>query len=155
MYVHCLHWLMSTDLLFQSAFADHVNLWLVKWHQTMAPIWLWEPDMPTTVSAHLPNTCSWMLALFWMQLHIFATLYSTTLYLHHLASLLKLFPPPTPPLSHFHPPPYMCWPNMNSMKKSSKTGENLPLSTCQVSCIKVNKLLGSSMSPILRQSWFF
>ena len=29
----CLHWLMSTSLPFLSAFANHVNSWLVKWSQ--------------------------------------------------------------------------------------------------------------------------
>ena len=28
MHIHCLHWLMSTGLLFQNAFSDHVNPWL-------------------------------------------------------------------------------------------------------------------------------
>ena len=33
MHTHCLHWLMSTGLLFQNAIANHVNLGLVTWCQ--------------------------------------------------------------------------------------------------------------------------
>ena len=63
MYVHCLHWLMSTDLLFQSAFSNHVNPQLVKWHLYTALIWLWEPDMVPTVGPDVPRPCSGILAL--------------------------------------------------------------------------------------------
>ena len=61
MLLHCIHWLMLTVLLFQSAFANHVNPLLVKWCQKMAPIWLWGPDMAPTFSACLSRTCSGIL----------------------------------------------------------------------------------------------
>ena len=63
MHVHCLHWLMSTGLLFQSTFADHVNPQLVKRDQKRTPISLCGPDMAPTVNAHLSKPCSGILAL--------------------------------------------------------------------------------------------
>ena len=52
--------------------------------------------------------------------------YSKLYYLCLLSSLNKLVPPPTPP-------PNEHWPNINEFHEV-KTGENQPLSTCQVSC---------------------
>ena len=39
MHVHCLHWLISTGLLLQSTFSDHVNPRLVKCCQWRVLIW--------------------------------------------------------------------------------------------------------------------
>ena len=94
------------------------------------PFWVWGPDMAPTVSAQLSRPCSGILALCGcIYIHIIATLNSTT-YLCHLAPLLKLLPPPTlPPHPSFPPLIYAHPILMNSAKKSSKTGENHPLST--------------------------
>ena len=111
------------------------NPQLVKWHQWRAPVWKWGPDMAPTVSALLSRPCSGILALcrYSVHVHIMATLNSYIV----SSSLFKLLPPPTPP----HPLPYICWPNINEfhLKKSSKTGKNQSLSTCQVSCTKANR----------------
>ena len=62
MQVHCLHWLMSTDLLFGVLFANHVNSQLLKWHQCRAPIWQWRPDTAPTVSIHI---CLGLVVEYW------------------------------------------------------------------------------------------
>ena len=64
MHVHCLHWLMSTGLLVQSDFSNHVNPRLVKWCQWRAPILQWGPDIASTVSTHLSRPCSGKLTLY-------------------------------------------------------------------------------------------
>ena len=64
MHVPCLHWLL-TGLLFQSVFANHVNLWLVKCHQWRALIWKWRSDTDggdPTVSTRMSRPCSGIMA---------------------------------------------------------------------------------------------
>ena len=61
MHIYCLHWLMSINLLLQSAFSDHVNSRLVKWYQWRAPICQWGPDIAPTVSKCLSRPCSGLL----------------------------------------------------------------------------------------------
>ena len=103
-------------------FADHVNPQLVKWRQRRASSWLWGPDMAPTISARLSRPCSGILAACKRRS------YSELYYLCLLSSLIKLLPPPTPP-------PNIHWPNINEFhEKIVKSGENQPLSTCQVSC---------------------
>ena len=141
MHVHCLHWLMSTGLFFQSNFCRPCKSTTGEWHQRRDPIWLWELIL-LPLSVHV---CLGLVVEYWPYVGTCTNHkctnhnYSTFYYLYHLASLLKLLPPPTPPLHPSCPLPYICWPNINEFhKKSSKTGKNQPLSTCQVSCRKVN-----------------
>ena len=116
MHVHCLHWLMSTGLLYQSAFADHVNSQLVKWCKWRAPIW-YEDLIRLPLSVHF---CLGLVVEYWLFVGTHGRYsHSTLYYLCHLASLFKPLPPPTPP--HYppthptplpsHPPPYIYWPN--------------------------------------------
>ena len=97
-------------------FADHVNPQLVKWRQRRAPGWLWGPDMAPTVSVRL------LVVEYWpfvgaCTLHSYSKLY----YLCLLHSLIKLLPPPTPPLRPSRPPLIYTGPIlMNSIKKILK-----------------------------------
>ena len=137
-HVHCPHWLMSTGLFARVLLADHLNPWLVKWHQRRAPMWQRGSDKAPTVSAHLSilglaleywpfvGTCT---------CHSYSTLY----HLYHLASLFKFLILLTPPSCPSCLSPYICWPSINEFhEKSPKTRENQPLSTCQVNCTKAN-----------------
>ena len=88
-----------------------VNPRLVKWRQRMAPSWLWRPDMAPTVGAHLSIG---LVVEYWSFVdactrHSYSKLY----YLCLLSSLIKLLPPPTPPLHPSHPFPNIHWPNIN------------------------------------------
>ena len=112
-------------------FADHVNPQLMKWHQWKAPIWLWEPDMAPTVYVRL------VLVMEYCPFVGTCTLNSTIC----VILLLCLSFCHQPPHPHTSParPSYVHWPNINEFHdKIIKTGENQPLSTCQVSCTKAN-----------------
>ena len=100
---YCLHWLMSTNLLFQSAFVDHVNSWLMKWCQQQAPIWHRGLDM-VPLSVHV---CLGLVVEYWplrVHVHVRATLNSTICVIlllclsccHHLPLLPSHAPTPTP-----------------------------------------------------------
>ena len=143
----CLHWLKSTGLLSLKAFADHVNPQLVKWHNIKGGVQygcgdlIWLP-----LSVHV---CLGLVVKYWSFVgartrHSYFELY----YLCLNSSLFKLLPPPTPPRA---PPAHslICtgpilmnsMPNINEFHEQNckKTGENQPLSTCQVSCTKANR----------------
>ena len=157
MHVHCLHWLMLTGLLFQSAlcrlcksmnYADYINPWLVIWHQRRPPIWLWGHDMAPIGSACLSIG---IVVEYWPFVGTCTHHSSTKLYyLCLLASLLTLLLPPTPPLcsSHlYHPcaPPthpliYAGPILMHSIQEMWKLVRiSHYLGTCQVSCTKANR----------------
>ena len=53
---------LVTFLLFQSAFANHVNSWLLKWCQSRTLILQWRPEIAITVSTHLSRLCSGVLS---------------------------------------------------------------------------------------------
>ena len=120
MHVHCLHWQLVC--FSRVLFANHVNPRLVKWLQFGSGDLTWLP-----LSVHV---CLGLVVEYWSFVgactrHTYSKLY----YLHLLASLLKLLPPPTAP--------YIRWPNTNEFhQKIIKTGKSQPLSTSQVSCTK-------------------
>ena len=96
MHVYCLHWLISTGLLFQSAFADHVNS-VVKWCKWRALNWQWRPDIvPINSTLLLYRTCSGILWSIGMRVSAITTLNSVV-----CVVLLLCFycyhAPPTPP----------------------------------------------------------
>ena len=132
MHVHCLHWLISTGLLFQSAFCQPYKSLTGE----MAP--KEASNSPWGLSEHV---CPGLVAEYWpfvdaCTCHSYSKLY----YLCHLASLFKLLPPPTPPRAPLTYPLIYVGPIlMNSMKKIIKTGKNQPLSTCQFSCTTTNR----------------
>ena len=115
MHVHCLHWLMSTGLFFQSTFC-----WPCKSTTgEMAP------------KERLQFSCE---DLVWLPLSVHICLgpvveywpfvgacthhsYSKLCYLYHLSSLLKILPLPTPPPCPSHPPPYIHWPSVNEFQE--------------------------------------
>ena len=43
-------------------FSEHINPWLVKWHQWRSPIWQWGTNIISTVCTHLSRHCSRILA---------------------------------------------------------------------------------------------
>ena len=87
-------------------------------------MWQLGPDIAPAVSACLSRPCIGMLAIVGTCTH---HSYSTLYYLCHLASLLKLLPPPTPPLCSSHPPLIYAGPIL--MKKIVKTSKTKPLAT--------------------------
>ena len=110
MHVHCLHWLMSTGLLFQSTFCSPCKSMTGKWYQRRPPIWLWGFDMASTVSACLLG----LVVEYWPFVGACTHhSYSKFHYLCLLVSLFKLLPPSTPLLCLSRPPPYIHWPNIN------------------------------------------
>ena len=113
MQVHCLHWLMSTGQLFQSAVCWPCKSMIGE----MAPkegsnlaVGTWYGSHCQCVSV---KSLYWNAGPLWIHLQI---IYSCPIlyYFCPPASLFKLFPPPTPPLHAFSPI------SMNFMKKSSK-----------------------------------
>ena len=138
MHFHCLHWLTWTGLLSLNAFCRPCKSTTGEMAPRRAPGWLWGPDMAPTLSARLSRPCSGILALCGCMYISYS--YSKLYYLCLLSSLIKLLPPPTPPPSASRPPPNIHWPNINEFhQKIIKTGENQPLSTCQVSCTIANR----------------
>ena len=145
MHVHCLHWLMSTGLLSLNAFSQPCK----STTSEMAPmegskfgsgdlIWL-----PLSVHICLGLVVEYRPFVGTCTRHSYLKLY----YLCLLASLFNLLPPPTSSLaSPTHPLVYAGLILMNSMKKSSKTGKNQPLSACQVSCTEANRQLSIVLS---------
>ena len=106
MHVHCLHWLMSTGLLFQGAFCQPCKsitgeMAPIIWR---APDWQWGPDMAPTVSARLSKPCSGLLAFLGT---CTSQSYSKLYYVCHLTPVLL---PPTP---------YICWANINEFHEKN------------------------------------
>ena len=136
MHVHCLHWLMSTGLLLQSAFFQPCKIhdW---WNGTNGGLQFGSGDLIwLPLSAHI---CLGLVVEYWSFVGTCGCHSQSKLY--HWVILLLCFSfyhyPPLPPT---HPLIYTGLRLMNSMKKSSKTSENQPLSTCQVSCTKANSV---------------
>ena len=135
MHVHCLHWLMLTDLLSLSAFCQPCKSTTGE----MAPkegtrsavgdlIWL-------PLSAHV---CLGLVVEYWPFVgactrHGYSKLYSLCL----ISSLFKLLPPPTPPPSH--PRPNIHWPNINEFHV--KNHKKLAKTSHQVVRLVVQKLI--------------
>ena len=130
MHFHCLHWLMSTGLLFQSAFCWP---WIYEWWngtnvgiQFVIGDLIWFP-----LSAYV---CLGFVVEYWpfvgaCRHHSHSKLYR----LCHLASLFYPWPPHTP--HHCALPTHPLYTIlMNFMIFFKKPGKNQPLSTCQVSC---------------------
>ena len=63
MYVHCLHWLMSTGLLFQRAFCQPCKSTTGEMAPREGSSLAVESDMAPTVSACLSRPCNGILAL--------------------------------------------------------------------------------------------
>ena len=125
MHVHCLHWLMWTGLLSLNAFCrpckSTTGEMAPKEGSRLDPIWL-------PLSVHI---CLGLVVEYWPFVGACTRhSYSKFYYLCLLSSLIKLFPPPTPPLRPSCPPPNIHWPNINEFhqknhKKLAKTSHCL------------------------------
>ena len=117
MHIHCLHWLMSTGLLLQSAFPNHVNPRLVKWCQWKAPIWQWGLDMDP-LSAHICLRLVVEYSPLWVHVDAIATLNPTIV---SSCFFVLAFAITHPTLHSSCPPLIYTGPIlMNSMKKCQK-----------------------------------
>ena len=132
MHVHCLHCLMSIDLLLQSAFSDHVNPRLVKWHQRRPPIWQWGSDMAPTVSTRLSKPCNRIfVGPLWVHVDVIATLNSTNVSsCFFVLAFATTHPPPIHPPCPSYSSPYIHWSNINefhekNLQKLAKIGHYL------------------------------
>ena len=100
MYIHCLNWLVSTGLLFQSAFCRPCKSTTGERHQWSAPVWKWGPDMASTVSAHLSMPFGGIFALWGTSTcHSHSKLYYCVI-MHHCLSFCHY--PPHPCASPTH-----------------------------------------------------
>ena len=122
MHFHCLHWLMPTGLLFQSAFCRPYK----PTTSETAPKEGSNVAVGTWYGSHSVHVCLGLILEYSSYVgtctsHSYSTLYS----LCHLASLFKLLPPPTPPLFPSSPPSYIRWPNVNEFhgKNRQKLGK--------------------------------
>ena len=130
MHAHCFHWLMSTGL-----FSYHGNPRLVKWRQWRALTWQWGPDIALAVSTCLSSPVGLGLVveywpfILWIHAcgrHSHSKLYDcVVLFLCFSLCYHLPHPVPLPPIPYIYTGPIL----MNSMKKSSKTSENQPLSS--------------------------
>ena len=116
MHVHCLYWLMSTGLLFQSTFYRPLKSTtgeMMPMHR-MAPIWQWGPDM-SPLSLHV---CLGLVNIgpLWVYVDIIATLTCTICVI-----LLLCFSLCHHPLCPCFPPPYIAiWlPNINEFHQKN------------------------------------
>ena len=123
---------MSTCLLSLNAFTDHVN-GTKGGLQVGCGDLIWLP-----LSMHV---CLGLVVEYWpfggaCTRHSYSELY----YLCLISSLFKLLPPPIPPCTLPTHLPNIYWPDINKFhEKIVNTGENKPLSTCQVSCTIANR----------------
>ena len=62
MHVHCLHWLMSTDPLFQGASCQPCKSVTGEMVPREGSNWQWRPETAPTASAHLSRPFSELLA---------------------------------------------------------------------------------------------
>ena len=135
MHVHCLHWLMSTGLLFQNAFCRSCKSTTGKMVPKGGLQFGCGDLILLSLSVHVSLG---LVAKYWPFMgtctyHICSKLY----YLCHLASLFKLLLPPTTLPHSSYPPPYIHCPNINEFH--AKTWKKQPLSTCQVNCTQINR----------------
>ena len=128
MHIYCLYWLMSTGLLLQSAFSDHVihDWWNGDYGTNggLAPIWRWGL-ISLPLSAHI---CLNLVVEYWPFVgicgcHGLPKLYQCVTLL--LCFHQPPFPAPLPTYFLIYTGPVL----MNSMKKSSKTSKNQSLSS--------------------------
>ena len=131
MHAYCLHWLMSTGLLIQSAFSwsckSTTGEMVLKKCSTLDV----RTDMASSLSALLSRPSSGILFFVGTCRHYS---YSKLYYLHSLAFCLSFCHHP-PSLPSCLPLIYTGLLLMNSIRKLSKIGKN---SHSQVSCRKVN-----------------
>ena len=111
MHIHCLHWLMSTGLLFQSAFCRPCKCTTSEITPMDDSNLAVGNDMTHTVSTRLSRPCCGILALCG-HVDVIATLNSTICVILLLCFSLCHHPP------YPHPPPthhliYVCWPKIN------------------------------------------
>ena len=113
MHVHCLHWLMWTGLLSLNAFCRPCKSTTGE----MAPKEGTKLAVGTWYGSHCQCTSLYIgfVVEYWPFVgactrHSYSKLYSLCL----LSSLIKLLPPPTPPLRPSCPPPNIHWPNINN-----------------------------------------
>ena len=116
MHIYCLHWLMSTGLLFQSAFCRPCKSKTGEITPMEDSNLAVGNDMTHTVSAHLTRPCSGILALcgpLWPFVDVIATLNSTICVILLLCFSLCHHPPTLPPPPPTHHLIYVCWPKIN------------------------------------------
>ena len=120
-------------LLFQSAFSNHVNPWLVKGGlQYSSGDLIWLP-----LSVHICLSLVLEYWPFWVHVQVMATLHSTICVIFLLCWNIFHHPP------HPRAPPTQslmyAGPILMNFMKNAKNWQNQPLSTCQVSCTKPNR----------------
>ena len=141
---HCLHWLMPTGRLFQSAFCRSCKFTASEIVPMEGLIWQWGPDIAPTVSMYLSRPYSGIFAqcgYMWMSQPFEALMLR---YLCCPTSLFQLLPPSTP-ISIYADPKFVAF-----LEKSFKNSE--------INYYLFVRLVVQSSQitkwPILRRGWF-